>query len=138
MKYIIGNLTILNDLAQLNAYTAYYSPRGIKMNDAEIVENLDEALKKLSKFKIALKDRLFVELTFDTHLAARGLYETFIYPVNYGELAHIFCIGTLSTIDLKDMWEKSEVTIDNKAYYVYTQKRKVKDNQLTYRFVFDR
>ena len=138
MDYIIGTLTILSELEQFNAYTAYYSPRGIDMNGEEIVNNLDVALKKVSKFNLTLKLKDYVELTFNTRLAARGLYETFMFPASCGELAHIYCVGPLETIDLKDNWDKYRTTIDNKVYYVYTQKNKVKDNQLTYRFVFNK
>lgn len=138
MDYIKGKLKILGDLEYFNRDSAYYSPRGINLTGDEIVANIDTALVELSEFKVYLTLESAFELTFNTCLYARGLYETVIYPAAYGPLEHIFCVGPLETIDLKDNWDQKVVMINNKAYYVYTQKNRVKDNNLTYRFVVNR
>jgi hypothetical protein len=138
MDYIKGKLKILGDLEYFNRDGAYYSPRGINLTGAEIVADIDTALIELSEFKVYLTLESTFELTFNTNLYARGLYETVIYPATYGPLEHIFCVGPLETIDLKDNWEQKVVMINNKAYYAYTQKNRVKDNNLTYRFVVNR
>jgi len=135
MDHIRGTLRIISDLEYFYKDIAFYSPYGINKNCTEIAANIDGTLKDLKEFKINLVLHSYFELTFNTYQNARGLYEAIIYPVEYGELKHVFCLGALENIDLKDTYDMATVNINGRLYYLYATKTTRKDNNLTYRFV---
>ena len=133
MEYIIGKLSIINDLDNVA--------------DVDVMDNFYYGASDLIPAEIPLEaertdfDGTEASCSITSIVPGRieGRYCWVAYPANYGDLKHVYCVynGVDLHIDLIGNWVKSATTTvkNHKTYYLYYQDHKTKDNKLVYKFM---
>jgi len=130
MDYIRGRVTIWEDIDKFLERGIYYY--GISSNILTNVLPPNHTSKNITSADI--EQGINIVYTTKKPGEIDGNYCWMAYPKKYGDLKHIYC-GTALPIDLVETWEKYEIIVNGKEYYLYYQDHKTKEVESLYTFI---